>query len=279
MGRVWGGKTSLLAMIDLWPGHLFEIAEALSELEGKARRGTPTTVLSREARLTFVTNTLEPARSHCEEAGLSVSLQAVDEFIHALARDNGLTVEGLARHIGILRAAIRYELKSLEVYQVDKGRQQFLSVNVFGGVADSFPSLAFDISQANRAFAYELNTACVFHLMRIMEAGLREIGRYVGVNLKSRSDWDVVLVQSEARIQNGTAPKKKFLIDATAQLRAVKRAWRNDVMHVGSEYTDEHAREIYGAVKAFMRHLSTEIREPLVPGRVQGIAPPPVDLT
>ena len=42
-----------------------------------------------------------------------------------------------------------------------------------------------------------------------------------------------------------------------ANLYHVKQAWRNDTMHPKATYTEEEAREVFDAMKAFMRHLAT----------------------
>lgn len=256
----WIGAISLFRMIQLFAYAYYSIAEHLAEFTSTANR-----MKNREATLDAETcaiyrdGWLADIRSHCAKAGLTVSVRAVEEFSRKL--DPKMRVTEIAEHTAFLRKAIKLELESIEVYQVEKGRIQFLEASAFGpSVADGFPSAVFDINEAARSYKYDLPTACVFHLMRIMEAGLRAIGKSLG-NLPSRPDWDAVLVQAEKRLTNGTAPNKPFLIEATAQLRAVKRAWRNGVMHVGSEYSDGHARDIYIAVKAFMQHLATEIRE------------------
>ncbi|HST51346.1 MAG TPA: hypothetical protein VLJ61_04985 [Pyrinomonadaceae bacterium] len=43
-------------------------------------------------------------------------------------------------------------------------------------VADRFPSASYDIAEASKCFALERNTACVMHLMRAAEVGLKAYG-------------------------------------------------------------------------------------------------------
>jgi len=249
-------------MIELHVGYYYGIAQHLAALEEMAGRlQNPKHPLSEEMRRQARGDgSLAALLAHCERAGLSVSVRAIRELQHDL--ESPMAADELSRAIAFVHKAIGHELDSIVVFQVDKGRMQFLEATVFGpGVVEHFPSVEFDGREAKKCFAFARNTACVFHLMRIMELGLYSIATHVNVPLKNRRDWDTVLVQIEARLHNGTAEKKEFLIDAAAQLRAVKRAWRNPVMHVASSYDDEQTRDIYTAVKSFMQHLATELRE------------------
>jgi hypothetical protein len=47
------------------------------------------------------------------------------------------------------------------------------------------------------------------------------------------------------------------LSQASANLYAVKLAWRNEVMHPKDTYTLEEAHNLIGQVKIFMGHLAT----------------------
>jgi hypothetical protein len=41
----------------------------------------------------------------------------------------------------------------------------------------------------------------------------------------------------------------------------VKIAWRTRVMHVGSEYSDEHSEDILNATRGFMQHLANRLSD------------------
>jgi hypothetical protein len=56
-----------------------------------------------------------------------------------------------------------------------------------------------------------------------------------------------------------SAADEPFFSTATVNLRAVKDAWRNPTMHVERVYDEELATELWGAVRAFMRHLATKL--------------------
>src|SRR5229473_6950447 len=61
----------------------------------------------------------------------------------------------------------------------------FENEKLFGeSVYNKFPDLREDIKDAGNCFAAALYTACVFHLMRIAEYGMRRIAIRVGVSLR-----------------------------------------------------------------------------------------------
>ncbi len=134
-----------------------------------------------------------------------------------------------------------------------------------------FPSVIRDVEEAAKCLALGRNTACVFHLMRIAEGGLRTLGKALNdptLDPRTNPTWDKILKRCDrelAKPHNERSPEwvtaAPFFATATANLRAIKDAWRNTTLHVDQHYDEEEAREIYGAVRAFMRHLSTKLAE------------------
>jgi hypothetical protein len=125
--------------------------------------------------------------------------------------------------------------------------------------------IASDLDEAGKCLALGRSTACVFHLMRAMEASLRHLTKAVGCEtVRAKDSWLTILndrleplinsmpVGTEAEI----ARKKQFE-QARAHLHAVRLAWRNDTMHPKDTYTVEEATELVGHVATFLRHLAT----------------------
>ncbi|HVB53481.1 MAG TPA: hypothetical protein VNF24_04735 [Candidatus Acidoferrales bacterium] len=138
-------------------------------------------------------------------------------------------------------------------------------------VADAFPSAAYDIEEAAKCLALERATACVFHLVRVLEVGLHELGAALGVpdlEMQANPTWEAVLAKCDkelAKPAKSRDPKwesqAEFFAEAVAQLRAVKVAWRNPTMHVDRVYDPSRAEDIWGSVRAYMRHLATKLHE------------------
>jgi hypothetical protein len=137
-----------------------------------------------------------------------------------------------------------------------------------------FPSSAFEIDEAAKCLALDRATACVFHLMRVMEIGIRATARCLGVPDPTRPrerNWGSVIgkIKSDLDARSGNKPTKIWTIEgdkefferAYASLDAVRVAWRNTTMHVGNKYTSEEAKHILAAVKGFIICLASRCDE------------------
>ncbi len=136
-------------------------------------------------------------------------------------------------------------------------------------IIERFPISGNDIEEAGKCYAAGRDTACVFHLMRVMEIGLRTLGaslKDARLDPKKNPSWDAILKKCEEELAKpirDRAPEWRdddtFYSTATANLRAVKDAWRNPTLHVEQNYNEETALEIWNSVRAFMRHLSGKL--------------------
>ncbi len=133
-------------------------------------------------------------------------------------------------------------------------------------VASVFPSATKDISAAGRCLALDEWTACVFHLMRILEIGLHDLGRQVGLpeSALELENWKVVIDLIEKQIRSlEQAPKSptksatlQFYSEAANSFRYFKDAWRNHVSHSRANYNEREAITIYNSVLALMQTLA-----------------------
>jgi hypothetical protein len=138
-------------------------------------------------------------------------------------------------------------------------------------VIAKFPSAVVDIEDAGKCLGLNRYTACVFHLMRVMEVGLRSLGKSLNdpkLDPKLNPSWDRILSRCDTELQKPRADRSPewraddiFFSTSTANLRAVKDAWRNPGLHVEKQYTGEEAEEIWVAVRGFMRHLASKLSE------------------
>jgi hypothetical protein len=138
-------------------------------------------------------------------------------------------------------------------------------------VCSNFKSAVRDIDDASECLIFQKGTASVFHLMRVMEVGLRALGKTLGnpkLDPKTNPSWDSILSKCDeelrlpyAKRSSGWQANAPFFTEATASLRAVKDAWRNPTMHVEKDYSYEQAYDIWSAARAFTKHLATTISE------------------
>jgi len=124
-------------------------------------------------------------------------------------------------------------------------------------VLDKWPHLIEDGSESIKCFALSRYTACVFHLMRVMEFGVQKFGDKLNVKLTEELVWQKILDLADKAIKalDQKAEETKQLASVSANLYNVKLAWRNEVMHPKATYTKEEARRVLDSVQAFMAEL------------------------
>jgi hypothetical protein len=190
------------------------------------------------------------------------------------------------------------ELRNVrEAVHMELGRHRFLRIlpersnctdnkNLLGDeVATAFPSAVPDIREAGNCLAAECNTAAVFHLMRAVEWGLRALCAELGIRrVKHKikksgricytpieyAEWERILDELQGRVDKkiqrlkrgvGKQDLQQFYYPALQDIRAIRDAWRNHVMHTRDEYTHEDADGILSHVKRLMNSLATRVSE------------------
>jgi hypothetical protein len=150
---------------------------------------------------------------------------------------------------------------------VDKA-QYYDQLELFGSeVGRKFPKAAEDIFNSGSCFALGQHTACVFHLMRVMEHCVQRFGRKLKVTINVSSEtWHQILVHVHNQVNSlpGGAKaskaqntrKKKFAL-AASRLDHVRIVWRNDVMHPKETYDEQEALEVLTGVRAFLESILT----------------------
>jgi len=129
-------------------------------------------------------------------------------------------------------------------------------------VTTRFPQLAEDIEEAQKCFALSRPTACVFHLMRVMEVGNQELGSALGVMFPEDKVWFTIADEADKALKklprNTVAEKGRCddLALALVHLNGVRVSWRNKTMHPKETYTLEQAEDLLRHVRTFATHLA-----------------------
>lgn len=165
--------------------------------------------------------------------------------------------------VGSVCQILRLETKGRTFFQIEDADLYSQEQPLFGeNVALEFPKAAYDISEAGKCLACSRATASVFHLMRVVEVGIGRLGEALSTELNPRWGWQKLInaglepaVNALPEMTEGEIHRKKMLQQARAHLHAIRLAWRNDTMHPKEQYDPEEAKEIFGHVKTFMKHL------------------------
>jgi hypothetical protein len=183
------------------------------------------------------------------------------------------TVRGFADDASELHGRLVSELKYTTCFALwGKTEELYRAERLFGNeVAERFPSAAVDIEESGKCLALNRATACVFHLMRVMEVGLRALATSLSdprIDPKTNPTWHNILKKGDDELQKPIAQRapewvadEKFFSEAQATLRAVQFAWRNPTMHVAINYDVEKAGDVMQSVKGFMRHLASKLHD------------------
>ncbi|MGH9551788.1 MAG: hypothetical protein ACRD3W_20550 [Terriglobales bacterium] len=160
-----------------------------------------------------------------------------------------------------LRTRIVDELGDRMLFSINSENAKLLDDDgepLFGPrVAAKLPSTAEDIAEAGHCLALNRPTACVFHLMRVMETGVQVFGNELGVELTEEKNWHNILdeVNKAIKAKDQKDHITKLYAGISSNLYNVKLAWRNEVMHPKQTYTPDEAKKVFSAVDSFTRDL------------------------
>jgi hypothetical protein len=180
----------------------------------------------------------------------------------------------LARDLqGIMFQAYNAISKRNFAYIPPGNDQYFEQEKLFGDkVYDKIEAARIDIKAAGNCFAAELYTACIFHLMRVSEFGLRELAQSLNVTITHTGsmipleygEWDTIITNINNKIVAARqlprdAPREEQLQKHSEQSQHclfIKDIWRNAVSHARKPYTVDEALAAMGRVKDFMQFLA-----------------------
>ena len=205
----------------------------------------------------------------CLHLKLDVSAEATRRIVNAFSSGD-ITFKSLDELGQYLLQILYDEMRSRLFFSMEPSKQSYIQEkHQFGAeVTLAFPSATIDIEEAGKCLAFDRATACVFHLMHVMEAAVRVLENNLKLPPSNNPSWESILKNCESELKKRAADKspewesnKSFFTEAIAMLRSVKDAWRNPTMHVEKTYTEEQALDIWNVVKVYMRHLATKLKE------------------
>jgi hypothetical protein len=142
----------------------------------------------------------------------------------------------------------------------------------WGEIIKRFPDTVIDIEETSKCFALSRYAAAVFHSIQVVEVGLIELGKLIGV-ADPRSGWTATTNQLQRIIKKGHEARTPFeqqhfafLEQVHGTIEALKNAWRNKVSYaqarltlLTTDFSPDVAEEVLYATRAFMRRLADEL--------------------
>ena len=150
--------------------------------------------------------------------------------------------------------------KKVLILPSDREKFYDLKSPIWGNeVQDKFLDMIEDIVEANNCYALDRNTACVFHLMRVMEKAVQKLAIKLGITLTGEA-WQGVInaIRGQLNVSypSHSDPERIKYESILGHLETVKIAWRNPTMHPKTTYGEKEAKAILSAVEIFMEDLA-----------------------
>lgn len=218
------------------------------------------------------------ARHHAIHAHLeSTSDRVWDNGPFSMASKTGMTWQELQNELNFLRQCIEADLEKRSFVLIQPPKDHaFLSIKAeWGMVWERFKGARYDSEQAVGCYALDFYTACIFHLMRVAELGLRGLARRMKVKLpkKKKLEWaqwqEILKVMNDntakISIEMKAGPRKDELLEfyrgCLGSFYGFKDEYRNQTMHPRKQYDQFGAERALVQVKDFMNKLALRIDE------------------
>ena len=209
---------------------------------------------------------LESLNDACHTIGLNFSCKYLDLIIKTI--DEGKTKSAdFQRMLSVLHGRIKDEMEEKSfMYLPPERASRYDQQEPFGAeVHKNFPSVLFDSKEAGNCFASARFTACVFHLMRVLEVGLIAFAGLFPSVPTNKENWQPIIEKIESEIREMPkaavkAPDWKEKQEKYSQIANnfmfFKDAWRNYTAHARGKYTEDESDAIYRNVRSFMQGLA-----------------------
>jgi HEPN domain-containing protein len=260
-----GQLASLLAVLHRYAATFYQIGEILCGLLMIGATGDSKPLEPEQQR--YVLENFQKIKTLSGRVGLTLSVKHAERVLSN--HNTAMTHTQLKEAVAQLQDRIRDELDSVYFLHVPFEKAKvYYNPHPFGeAVTNKFPKAITDMHEASKSFAVARYTACVFHLMRVMEIGVQYLGKKLKIPDTHEKEWQAILNSVNGALRRMSNPTTRLTsrqkarrdryAKAAAHLENVKNAWRNNVMHPKASYTSEEAEEVFQAVKTYMQDLAT----------------------
>lgn len=270
----FSGAVSLYDVLRFMAENFWKASQILAEWGNTAGMRLP------PSRIFETLEVLPKLQQNVKELGLSVSAREIAKLNVAMGnavRDIGSLApdrqkaefERVSTEMRIrfdnLSSVIHSELSERMLYAVATDKAEYCDP---GWLADTpifsaFPKAFAEFQRAGYCYAYDECTAAVFHLMRVIDSGIRLVYESLGETYDARN-WDGIAKKIDAEITKKYSDKtvdwrtrEPFYSGVLTDIRSIGRAHRNPALHeIERKYSDSEAKYLIDITKAFMVHLA-----------------------
>ncbi len=205
---------------------------------------------------------LDEAEAACTRMELKDPI-ALMRKVRSCCAGHVYSIPELQGWLGSIGELVHTQLNDRLLFCVGTDRAEYWSdTPLFGQkVQAAHPDACDDMVEAGRCLVVGRYKACVFHLMLVVEIGVRQMAGILGVTPSHKDTWGAILNQLShvvAAMPTRTVPdaeRKSAFSKAADHLNHIKDGWRNKTMHPGLGYNEEQAVMMFKNVVAFMELL------------------------
>jgi len=259
-------------------GHSLSLIRArqFKNVQDAAGRAVAMTPAEHKAFLKTMVDRCRELQRSLDVLGTPITSLAAAEFKDALTGRDPPSFEELENGIRDISTSLRRELKLVTLLTLEPREQYYFLPRepLFG--ADYSARFSgggvFDLDEAAKCLALGRSTAAAFHLLRVIETGIRAMAKCLQIPdplMQPGHRWDSILVKiwDEGIARKWpTVPSRSHGDGALfetlhARLGAVQAAWRSHALRVENKYTDDEVQQIFGVARAFMMALASRMDE------------------
>ena len=260
-----GQVRSLYAMLRFYAEDFVRVYRIMGGMQNLLQRISNDDMANED--YTLLTNLVNHLSIHLSPLNVGISLEMTKRFLKHC--EDRYPARAISEELRQLFTIIESELKSILFVQIPKHRQGYYELvgsNLNESVLQNLSLIVSDLEEGLKCFALGRNTACVFHLMRVMEISVQILGKKLKVKLVEEQSWHNIIdeVNKAIKNMNPKTTRRKTLqreyATIASHLFSVKVAWRNPVMHPKASYTEEEAEDVLRSVVTFINHLAATLK-------------------
>jgi len=205
---------------------------------------------------------LARAKDLCNDIGLPWTVRQLEKTVQHLSPNWPAESRGL---IAECRDRLQEELEEQVFLKLDHGKVSYADQKwlLDTDIETAFPSTITEFQHAGRCYAYDESTACMFHLMRVVDFGLRSVALSLGIIYNNRA-WDglgkAITAKMDDKYQNKAEDWRKvepMYAEILTDIQAISRGHRNPVLHeLEKKYEPKEAQYMLTVVEGFISHLA-----------------------
>jgi len=212
---------------------------------------------------------LRQAMMACRDLNLTQARKLILQLVDSIEKD-GIEQALSSGQLLFVDQLLANEMESVLLLHVSESRAELYEMNALFGrdVDQKFPKCSFHIQESGSCLAVGRATACVFHLMCVLDVALDSLSCAVGL-FYSQKNWNTIIEQIETKIAkidfatHGSTWKeaREYYAKLALQFDFFREAWRNHTAHGRAKYTEREAERIFDKIKDFMQDLAVRLAE------------------